>query len=684
MLRNTCSITSHKLAFLITALFLVQGIFANHSLHTEAKESPKSPPVVIYDTIIQVYVCYQDTYTLPDGTIYSNITGNFTHTITYLSQSLDDSLITYEILLHPYSNYTVSIPVCGNTNYTFPDGTVQWITGPISHTSNLTTIHGCDSTITTNIVLSPGYNLTQNLSACENSVTTFPDGSSAVISSNLTHVSNLTTYAGCDSIITTNVTMIPYPNSGLPTNLVLCQNGPVTDLFPLVQGNPLSGGFWLPFLPSGPGLFDPANDNVGTYYYTISNACGSTSNPVTISFEPIPNPGLNGTIPLCTYDNPVDLFTILNGTPQTGGSWVPALSSGTGWFDPSMDLGGVYQYVITTPCGSYSADVNVILRIPDNASIAYPADTFCLLDANPIPTINGLSGGTFSISNNGSINPTTGEIDVFNSGTGLFVVSYTTNGLCPIQTTDTLVVLANADASIASIGPFCEDDPVIDLVANSPGGVWSGKGVDGTKGTFDPSLAGPGTHTIIYTIGGMCGDSDTMTIVVNPLPFIQTIPDTIIDVSNSVVLTTSTSLFTNYSWSPSTYLSCNDCQNPISTPDETITYTVSITENGCTNSDQVTIQVIKEELIYIPTIFSPNDDGNNDVFYVRGNGIKKLLFVVYDRWGEKVFESSNIKEGWDGTFRGIPMKPALFMYYVKAEFESGRKEVLKGDVTLIR
>ena len=82
--------------------------------------------------------------------------------------------------------------------------------------------------------------------------------------------------------------------------------------------------------------------------------------------------------------------------------------------------------------------------------------------------------------------------------------------------------------------------------------------------------------------------------------------------------------------------------------------------------------------------FNTNEDGNNDVFYVRGNGIKKLLFVVYDRWGEKVFESTNLHEGWDGTFRGIKMKPALFMYYVKAEFESGRKEVLKGDVTLIR
>ena len=104
----------------------------------------------------------------------------------------------------------------------------------------------------------------------------------------------------------------------------------------------------------------------------------------------------------------------------------------------------------------------------------------------------------------------------------------------------------------------------------------------------------------------------------------------------------------------------------------------------CTSSDTVTVDVIEAYSIFIPSAFSPNGDNANDVLYVRGAGIKTLEFVVYDRWGEKVFESQSVNDGWDGTFRGKEMNTGIFDYYCTATFYNGTSQTLKGDVSLVR
>ena len=124
--------------------------------------------------------------------------------------------------------------------------------------------------------------------------------------------------------------------------------------------------------------------------------------------------------------------------------------------------------------------------------------------------------------------------------------------------------------------------------------------------------------------------------------------------------------------------------SPTTTPEDNVTYIITVEENGCFAEAAVTIIVLYEPVIFVPNIFSPNGDNNNDVLFVRGRGVEYLKFFVYDRWGEKVFESTSMEEGWDGTFRGKPMNPAVFVYYVEATFKDGSTSTLKGDVTLIR
>jgi len=540
----------------------------------------------------------------------------------------------------------------------------------------------CTDTGAVNVTINPVYNTTSNINACENSTVTYPDGTTELITGNTSNTSTLMTAAGCDSIIVTNVTMDLLPVAGTNGAITYCSTSPSSDLFNELGGTPGPGGIWSPALNSGTGVFDPAIDIAGTYTYIVANPCGADSADVLVGITSNPDPGTNGSVSLCDNDPVVALFASLGGTPDPGGTWTPALSSGTGLFDPSVDPSGVYTYEIATSCGTFSSQVDVTVNPADDATFSYAQSSYCSNSINPTAAIAGTPGGTFSTSG-GIVDPLTGEIDITGSGAGLVSVTYTTNGPCPDIFVFDVTIVTTADATILTLGPFCEYDAPINLQAANPGGVWSGTGiVDSITGLFDPELA-VGINNITYTIPNPCGDVQSIQITVIPTPIVTTINDTTIELGNSVDLTTLSSV-TNFIWSPSTWLDCTNCQNPISTPQETITYTVTVEDSSCIATDIVTITVLYENVVFVPNIFSPNGDGNNDILYVRGKGITSLSFMVYDRWGEKVFESTRLEQGWDGNFRGKKMNPAVFVYSLDVYFNDGTNQYKKGDVTLIR
>jgi gliding motility-associated-like protein len=88
--------------------------------------------------------------------------------------------------------------------------------------------------------------------------------------------------------------------------------------------------------------------------------------------------------------------------------------------------------------------------------------------------------------------------------------------------------------------------------------------------------------------------------------------------------------------------------------------------------------------LYVPNIFSPNMDGKNDVFYVRSRNIAELEFLVFNRWGELVFETNDMNTGWNGMYKGKSCDPDVFTYYIKALFEDGTEQIKKGSITLVR
>ena len=165
--------------------------------------------------------------------------------------------------------------------------------------------------------------------------------------------------------------------------------------------------------------------------------------------------------------------------------------------------------------------------------------------------------------------------------------------------------------------------------------------------------------------------------------------DTLFDGEGTYLHVEPSSGFT-YQWSPNLFIDNITSASPFVTPFTTITYNLLLTEtsSGCSYSKSITIYAYEiicgEPDIFIPNAFTPNADGENDVLYVRGNNIRKMLLKIYDRWGELVFETDQQSKGWDGTYKGELVEPAVFVYYLTATCIDEQEYFKKGNITVIR
>ncbi len=132
-------------------------------------------------------------------------------------------------------------------------------------------------------------------------------------------------------------------------------------------------------------------------------------------------------------------------------------------------------------------------------------------------------------------------------------------------------------------------------------------------------------------------------------------------------------------------LSCSACPSPTANLTVDMVYYVTGTDaNGCVSIDTVFVKIDGNAELFVANVFSPNGDGLNDELFVRGGPFVELSYMIYNRWGEKIFDTDDQMKGWDGTHRGKPVDPGVFVYkiiYTDWKEVSGEKA---GNVTLIK
>ncbi len=447
-----------------------------------------------------------------------------------------------------------------------------------------------------------------------------------------------------------------------------------------------AGGSWsgTGITNTSAGTFDPAVAGVGTHQiiYTISGSCGD-ADTISISVVAVSDATITAAGPFCSDDSPVNLQAA-----QGGGTWsgTGITNASAGTFSPAVSGVGTFSiiYTITGSCGN--ADTTSITVNASADATVNSAGPFCITEA-ALNLTAVQPGGTWS--GTGITNASNGTFDPSVAGLGSHVITYIIAGLCPDTGSVTVLVNDAYDATITSTGPYCVNAPAVTLTAADGGGTWSGTGItNATSGSFNPTLAGVGTHSIIYVISGACGDADTVSLSVLPSPAatVSGTHETCTGAGDGTAQVTGIG-----GTSPYTYLWVNGAVTSSLSGLNPGTYSVILTDaNGCFVNDTVVIQGSFEPceviipVIYVPNIFSPNGDGDNDVLYVRGQGITELDLRIFNRWGEMVFETTDLNVGWDGTYKGKPLDNAVFVYDLKATFINGESVSRSGNVTIAK
>ena len=506
----------------------------------------------------------------------------FTYTVNSTLCPTDTSIVTITINPKPTVSVT-SPPVCVGTPATVtatptPAGTYSYVWTVPSGATN------------------PG------------SVATFTTTTAGVYSVIITSTSTT-----CPSLPgQTTVVINPVPDAGNNGILNICSNQNPVDLFNSLLGTPQVGGIWSPVLTSGTGIFDPAIDVSNTYTYTVSGItpCMDDTSTVAVVVTNGPEAGANNSLIVCINNPSQDLFLLLGPTAQTGGTWSPAMVSGTGVFNPAVDPQGDYVYTLsgTSPCSNDFATISVTVNPIPNAgtngtkifcSNATQEDLFLSLGGTP------QAGGTWSpalASGNGIFNPAVDTPQTY---------TYTVGSTCLTPSTASVtvsIIQAPAAGGIGQILNTCADITSVNLFTGLDGtqgsGTWSDDDATGalTNNIFNPTTIGVGTYNFTYTVVGTSpcvNATSTVTVIVNPLPNAGTaisIPPVCTSIGNIDLNTLLTGQDTGGTWSSTTPVDISSFLAG------TYTYTYSVSNTCGTDSTDVQFIVLSNPILIASNI----------------------------------------------------------------------------------
>jgi gliding motility-associated-like protein len=191
------------------------------------------------------------------------------------------------------------------------------------------------------------------------------------------------------------------------------------------------------------------------------------------------------------------------------------------------------------------------------------------------------------------------------------------------------------------------------------------------------------TYTVYVSDGGNCPVPATVFVKVNPLPVVDAGPDMSFNADDPMYLNAKgTGTLT---WTFGEGILCHVCPNSQFMATKSGNYKIqAVNEYGCVATDDLNVEITNDWSIYIPNVFTPNYDDNNETFLVYGVGISEIAVTIFDRWGAQIYHDNNQTKGWDGTFKGELCKNDVYVYLVTFKSLDGMKHTKSGHVTLLK
>ncbi len=395
--------------------------------------------------------------------------------------------------------------------------------------------------------------------------------------------------------------------------------------------------------------------------------------------------------------------------PENGGA-----SPEYQWFLNGMPFGGNMDTYTTNVIGDgdiISVEMTSSLDCADTPTVISNGIQVRVSDvvAEIVSVLPGCEdAGTIEVSASGDISNTydyiwsngqSGNIAT-DLGTGTYIVTVVDEAGCTDTISASIIEVEAPEiidgvTTIASCG-FEDGTITVDFAGGTPPYTFEWTDETGVFVSMDSLqlTAGTGVYSVLITDASGCHDSATYFIDEVPPVAVVAPEDVTIDLGDSIriVAYAETLDSVSYQWSPEMGVSCLDCPITYLSPYETTTYTLTMTQDGgCMSTDQITVTVNENSRVFIPNIFSPNNDGVNDVFVINtGPGVAQIKSLrIYDRWGALVYNAENVpanreSSGWDGTFNGNTRSQDVYVYFVELELLNGRVIDFRGDVTLVR
>jgi gliding motility-associated-like protein len=465
--------------------------------------------------------------------------------------------------------------------------------------------------------------------------------------------------------------VLPLPNANFTlSDTVICKNAN-----PIVITAVQSGGNWSGTSFTG-NTFNPSNTGLFQFNYVVGN--GSCKDSVTKFIRVVDKANSDFNISdtvVCSSNGKASLSPFSSGGVFSGSGVI-----GNDFF--AGNLSGLIPIKYVLGNGTCLDSTIKFIRIVNRKNPAFTSsDTlvckgssiinFNLQTAGGILSGNGLSGNTFD--------PNT---------IGLFPIQYkVTNEGCSDSLSLNIRVIAKPDPSFSLDDTLvCEGDPLINITPSSNGGIFSGATITGNQ--FDPKLAG--VYTIQYRLSNeACSDSikHTIRVVSKPIAQFTYVPKDPV-VKDSVHFTFTGSNATKYLWSfgdENKQKSSNQNPSFIYYKPGTFLCTLTVQNNeGCMDSISMELLIGDKATLFTSNVFTPNGDSTNDRFFAVGTSIREFNMYIYNRWGELLFQSNDIKQGWNGEANGIPCPDGVYIYLIHAIGTNEQSFNLHGTVTLLR